>query len=521
MTFSHDDANARLLDLVYDEASPAERAALEAHVATCAACTADLAALGDTRARLRGALEDAPVPARVHARLLEAATQAAAPVAAAASAAAVASRAAGAVAAAAPAARARAVAPSEPARPSFWQLLRSKWMLPSFATVGAVAVVVVASKIFLEPERTMQVGREFAQAPAPEPAAPPPAPQEQAKAPAEPSPDPALAPGGLHHRPPVRFGPGGIGGGALGALKSSHGGRPELSGGNLSDRLSRYGSDGLDGLRGGSSGRGVATAPAAPLPQKAAHADDLFEGSGAKAGGLADEERARGKAEAASEAAAHRRDYAPPPSGWKGGAASGAPAAAAPVAANAPTPPPPAAAPRAASTPAAQPAKRKAAGALDDGFGDSVPSAAAEADDRVEQPVASAPLAKSAPAARKKAVAVAAKPAPPAADKAVAPLEAPASKDGAREKESKQDGSSLEALTRRADQLFAARRWSDSAVAYRELLRRYPDAELASRWRQRLAQSQAMAAQEPTVPASSHKASSKSKAAPASAPAKE
>ncbi|HEY2731672.1 MAG TPA: zf-HC2 domain-containing protein, partial [Polyangia bacterium] len=80
MTLSHDDANARLLELVYGEAAPAERAALEAHVATCARCTADLAALGDTRARLRASLDDddAPVPARAHARILEAANAAAA-----------------------------------------------------------------------------------------------------------------------------------------------------------------------------------------------------------------------------------------------------------------------------------------------------------------------------------------------------------------------------------------------------------------------------------------------------------
>ncbi|HVU49163.1 MAG TPA: zf-HC2 domain-containing protein, partial [Polyangia bacterium] len=70
MTLSHDDANARLLDLAYGEGTAEERAALEAHVAACAACTAELAALGDTRARLRTALEDAPAPARVHARLL-------------------------------------------------------------------------------------------------------------------------------------------------------------------------------------------------------------------------------------------------------------------------------------------------------------------------------------------------------------------------------------------------------------------------------------------------------------------
>ncbi|HVX95679.1 MAG TPA: zf-HC2 domain-containing protein, partial [Polyangia bacterium] len=81
MTLSHEDANARLLDLVYGEAAPDERAALEAHVATCPRCTAELASLGGTRARVRAALdEDAPVPPRVRANLLAAAREAVAAV---------------------------------------------------------------------------------------------------------------------------------------------------------------------------------------------------------------------------------------------------------------------------------------------------------------------------------------------------------------------------------------------------------------------------------------------------------
>jgi hypothetical protein len=545
MTFSHDDANARLLDLVYGEAGPAEREALEAHVATCASCTADLASLGDTRAKLRGALEDAPVPARAHARILEAATLAAAPIAAAASSAgAVASRAAAAIGPAAAAPAPARQAPPAPARPSFWQVLRGKWTLPTFATVGAVAVVVVASKVFLEPEHTMQVGREIATAPppAPEPAAAKPA-EELEKVAA--SNEPALEPPAPNapHRPPLRFGPGGIGGGPLGALRNSHGGRPDTSGSGLSGALSRHaassaGGDELGGVRGGSTGRGLGVAPAAPLPAKSAPLDDLLEGSLSRKAPPADEERARGKAEAANEAAAHRRDYAPPPSGWKGGAGPGA-------AAPAPSPPPPPAAVASRSAPAAQPAMRKkAAASLDDDFRGNVPSGSLEADEAVESEAA-APKAKLAkkpssppsadkpsvaagvPASREKAIA----PAPVAQ---AAPMESPSRSyekaerlqdkdvaDGpAGRKESKQDAGSPEALARRADQLFVAGRWSEAAAAYRDLLRRYPDADLAPRWRSRLAQAQLAAKDAPTAKAAKA-ASSKANAAPAeAAPAK-
>ena len=48
------------------------------------------------------------------------------------------------------------------------------WTLPTFATLGAVAVVVLASKVFLEPDKTVELGRRALQsAPAEAPAAPP------------------------------------------------------------------------------------------------------------------------------------------------------------------------------------------------------------------------------------------------------------------------------------------------------------------------------------------------------------
>src|SRR6185312_8076632 len=46
------------------------------------------------------------------------------------------------------------------ARASLWERLRGRWTLPTFATVGAVAVVVLASKVFLEPDKTVELGRQ-------------------------------------------------------------------------------------------------------------------------------------------------------------------------------------------------------------------------------------------------------------------------------------------------------------------------------------------------------------------------
>jgi hypothetical protein len=57
----------------------------------------------------------------------------------------------------------------------------------------------------------------------------------------------------------------------------------------------------------------------------------------------------------------------------------------------------------------------------------------------------------------------------------------------ARQKEA---APSLEALVRKAEQLFAAGRWTEAAAAYRDLLRRFPDADPAAQWRARVVQAQ-------------------------------
>src|SRR6185312_5603699 len=160
---------ARILELLYGELAAPARAEVTAHVKGCPTCKAELAALESTRALARQALAaDAPAP-RVRAAILQAA------------------------AAAVPARKPA----SSPARPSLWERLRGKWTFPTFATVGAVAVFLLASRIFMEPEKTYLRGRQgVAPGVAPEVAAP-----AEETAPARHKPQPARrAAGG---RPPA------------------------------------------------------------------------------------------------------------------------------------------------------------------------------------------------------------------------------------------------------------------------------------------------------------------------------
>ncbi|HEV3030334.1 MAG TPA: hypothetical protein VG319_01765 [Polyangia bacterium] len=496
MTLSHDDANARLLELVYGEAAPAERAALEGHVATCARCTADLAALGDTRERLRAALDDdeALVPARAHARILEAANAAAAAAARAR--------------AGDPAARAPAVA-AAPARqvsarraPSFWERLRARWTFPTLATVGAVAVVVIASKVFLEPERTMEAGREVATGSAPPVAAPPPpasAPAEEPRATEPPRLDPRLLD-------------------------------------KLSDAAAKRGRYASGGSRPGLFGATSAAQRLARVHGSAAGLNDFGAAPSAVAGG------ATPSVGGGSAAPSGLGGFASPPSGWKGGAPSagvgsgpggpGARSAAPAAAALAPEPSKPSAAPRAQAAPTRRALGKRGvasnAFAEDDAPGGAVPVAPAPESDvlREEQRSEGAEKASEAEPADKRAKppkdAITGRvPDAPRALKKSAPAamqaaSAPA-KDEKDEKERKSDdAASREALARRADELFAARRWSEAVEAYRELLRRYPDADLKTRWRARLRQAQAAneAAPEGEADRAAAKASAASKSAP-------
>jgi hypothetical protein len=255
--------------------------------------------------------------------------------------------------------------------------------------------------------------------------------------------------------------------------------------------------------------------------------DDLLEGSlnqkpaaAPKAERLEkDAERSQVRSEGAS-----RRDYAPPPSGWQGG-----PAAA---------PSPQRAAPVARKTAHKSVSDNPLEGL--DGFGGNVPSGAAEADEQVEHGKASAKKKTVSSYDAEESVTGAAAPrsVPTSSNKPSQPsakaAQAPAADDekqlsglgsGKNELKSKQDSSSEQVLARHADQLYAARRWSEAVAAYRELLRRYPDADAGARWRARLKEAMAQAdVQQAPAQTTSKQAKSqqqKDKALLEAAPAKE
>jgi len=173
MAIRCEDVTARLLELLYEELPAGERAPLQAHIDGCARCQAELASFAETRAVARRALDEPP-PARARAAILQAA----------------AAHAAAAKPSVAPAAAAAPATPPGKPRatetpPSFWDRLRGRWALPTLATVGAIAVFLLASKLLLEPNKAYERGKEAMQpAPAAEaPAAPPPGQVQKPSAP--------------------------------------------------------------------------------------------------------------------------------------------------------------------------------------------------------------------------------------------------------------------------------------------------------------------------------------------------
>lgn len=450
MTLSHEDANARLLDLVYGEAAPDERAALEAHVAACPRCTAELASLGGTRARVRAALDDdAPVPPRVRANLLAAAREAVATAPAKADS-----------PLAAAAAPARKVVPV--AGPSFWQRLRGKWTLPTFATVGAVAVVVIASKVFLEPQRTMERGVEIVKGASPAVPAEPVAPKANFAKKAEKKEAEPLAEASAGARADEATPEGSVRdeldekrrvhSTASRAKKRESSSPLEGLSGAVGGGGSALGPGSLGGLGVTGSGRGAGAvsppARAAAKERRSDRMDELLEGAPADRAASANQAPRAALAEAPAEAeasSAAREGYAQPPSGWKGDGRA---------------------------------ALGKSAASKDE---PAAPKAAAAQADRAPAPAAAPVAAAPAPApelAKKKAAA----PAKPSA--------ARASERASEEDRASDDAAAQATLARRADELFAAHRWPEAIAAYRELLRRWPDAPLKPRWRARLTQSE-------------------------------
>ena len=452
MAINCQDVSPRMMELLYGELSGDDRAALEAHLAGCASCAAELAALQSTRAAARRAFDDDEPPARAHQAILRAAAAA--------------------VAAKQPKpVETRAAAP----QPSFWERWRARWTLPTFATLGAVAVVVLASKVFLEPDKTVELGRQALQsAPAEAPAAPPaaaepqatprqaedeqakqaqPAPAEKKRedeAPEQPRPSVAkdapagsiVTPSATERRraaPADSFGAlGGLTKGS-GAASSGRAKAPASVGFSFEDDKAVAPSAGLK------PGKRAFAPPPPPLAEPAR-----------PSGPAANQMRERDtEGEALEEPDAPLR-------GSVGHVAAGPGAAA---------PPAPAAGAGAATPPAHVAAKTKKV------------AAPADLDN-----LARGPAAASAPA-----------PARPQAPPAAAAASV-ADKADVRSETRAEAKPVAESPVARADRLFAQGQWAAAARAYRDLLRRDPNDGDAARWRQRLAASEeAASAQTPAT----------------------
>src|SRR6478736_5717612 len=155
MASNCEDVSAQMMELLYGELPADARASVDAHVAGCARCRTEMEVFEKTRAIALRGLDQAPPP-RVHAAIVQAAAAHLATQQA-------------------PAAHAQPAAPArQPAaeKVSFWDRLRTRWAFPTLATVGAVAVFVVANRVFLNPERTLEP-HHAAEAPAAEPMTPP------------------------------------------------------------------------------------------------------------------------------------------------------------------------------------------------------------------------------------------------------------------------------------------------------------------------------------------------------------
>ena len=76
MAINCQDVSARMMELLYGELSGDDRAALEAHLAGCPSCAAELATFQSTRAAARRALDIDEPPARAHQAILRAAAAA-------------------------------------------------------------------------------------------------------------------------------------------------------------------------------------------------------------------------------------------------------------------------------------------------------------------------------------------------------------------------------------------------------------------------------------------------------------
>ena len=469
MATNCEDISAQMMELLYGELPADARASVDAHVASCARCRSELEGFEKTRALARRGLDEAP-PARARAAIMQAA---AAHLAAQAQ----------------PAARRAAV----PDKVSFWDRLRTRWAFPTLATVGAVAVFVVANRVFLNPERTMDrptivVSREEAPAAPPAPAAAPASsgldreasaatPRFQEEAQAEARQKPA-------HRP----------------ASASRADDMKPAAGDHLDRLYKDAAATGEAHAAKKKGGGAAGVFAEPPPPKAEASADKV-----------------------------RRDqpmdgrFAPPPPREEGTTVKRKEPVAATSEKEADEARAPSTTARRARAPsqsfddvlggAEKPASSAGPGALAGGGG--APRGKADGFGSGAAQAAPPPAAPSAPARNETAKRAISAPAPAAIAEAAPamapppPSPAPAAKprakksadyapeegygaEGDAKKEEKQSNATVrsnanDTLLQRADRLFADGRWTEAAAIYRELLRRDPRSDDAERWRRRLA----------------------------------
>jgi anti-sigma factor RsiW len=472
MAKSCEEVSARMMELLYGELPDGERAAIESHLADCERCRAELAGLRSTRAIARQALDEAP-PARAHQAILRAAAAAAAVAT---------------VSTVADRQRADEKR-AQPAGPSFWDRLRARWTLPTLATVGAVAVFLLASKIFLEPEKTYERGRQgLAPAPVEAPAPAPTTAGEPATAPAAeavrsaPSVAPPKVAAPASDAPAegetavrAHAGPGATGGlSALGSgsaqIANKRHAAPERPAAKEKSEVAREAFAEPPAARRADRAFAQPPPPRSAAPALVTAADDGQVQLDHEGSGLSRQREGRGSGGGASDPRlAEKKSSAPAKSAAKGfggvgndlAGNAGAPAGQASPGALAKAAPP----------------RERNAGA---GRAQSAPAAAP-----APPPPASAPMA----AKRDRDEA--------ASEGAMADEEAPVARS---KKESDKSARKAETPVAHADRLFSEGRWAEAAAAYRDLLRRDPRHADAGRWRQRLAAAEAALAS-PSVPA--------------------
>lgn len=460
------DVSSLLVDFLYQEMPAAERREFLAHVDGCTACSAEVKAmsstLGHARAALCGPLSEDP-PARIRARVLEAAQTAAA-------------------AQSADRLKVRVSAASR-TEGFFARLWKTPWLVPALGAAGvatAVFLVKVIKNPQVLPEQKPAVTEALTQ-PAPEP-------QELKQAQRRPEREPTAAPtapapaerglAGLARKPSARSdeneyaemrhakkaGAGGLRA-APPALDSRYPSRRSLSNAPLEGISGETrprppvgeATASKGGGKAGAPSKGPAEAIVQRTPAPAMHANKDEANLDELSQPLPKEE----KAPVSGGAGSSGRWVQPPP----------------PRAPEAPV----AAAPSPVAS-AAAPAARRPARAEET-------QAKADLEDRVGSRVAEEPP-RSAPPAKMQAP-VRAAPAGPAAQ-----AEAPADKKKATEKK---ETISFEERVRKAEKLFAEKKWAEAAAAFRALLAQAPSNPAAKTWRERvaaakLAQDQARAA---------------------------